>query len=114
DKNVRKAVVVVVADGNAGADRPEIELTREASPHLRVVVLVLGAQAAFLGGDDREEGLAARAGSRGERPLLDAPAGCGGRIGRGAGPGAAGGERRKHPGQHGTGANPMAQPAEPG
>ena len=72
DKNVRPAVVVVVADGDAGADRPEIELTRTPAPDLRVVVLVLGAHAAVLGGDDREEGPAARAGSRGERLLLDA------------------------------------------
>jgi hypothetical protein len=61
DKDVRKAVVVVVADGHPGADRPEVELARKPAPYLRVVVSVLGANAAFLGGDDREEGLAARA-----------------------------------------------------
>ena len=112
DKNVRPAVVVVVADGHSGADRTEIELTGTSAPNLRVVVLVLDAHAAVLGRDDREEGLAAWAGSRGEQLHFDAAGGYRGRIGRGAGPGAAEGERRQHPGQHRAGANSMPYPAE--
>jgi hypothetical protein len=50
DKDVRKAVVVIVADGHPGADRAEIELTRKPAPDRRVVVVIFGAQAAFLGG----------------------------------------------------------------